>query len=287
MIQDIEPHHLFNEFTPKVPADEDLVFVFSGPKLLADIQEDSCHFPHIRELQTADLNENLIWLFRLDETSCFLLELSQETAEAFCQENSGFSMHSLKEFRGCLPKDEVFAAMTAFHLYDWYRNNRFCGRCGHPTVPDTKQRMLFCPECKNMIFPKIAPAIIVGVIDGDRLLLTKYAGPGHKSYALVAGFTEIGETAEQTVMREVMEETGLKVKNIHYYKTQPWGIASDLLIGYFAELDGDASITLDQNELAMGEWVSQKDLDLPDDDFSMTSQMIAQFALHGRNVLEP
>ena len=63
MIQDIEPHHLFNEFTPKVPADEDLVFVFSGPKLLADIQEDSCHFPHIRELQAADLNENLIWLF--------------------------------------------------------------------------------------------------------------------------------------------------------------------------------------------------------------------------------
>ena len=238
MIQDIEPHHLFNEFTPKVPADEDLVFVFSGPKLLADIQEDSCHFPHIRELQAADLNENLIWLFRLDETSCFLLELSQETAEAFCQENSGFSMHSLKEFRGSLPKEEVFAAMTAFHLYDGYRNNSCCG-------------------------------------------------PGHKSYALVAGFTEIGETAEQTVMREVMEETGLKVKNIHYYKTQPWGIASDLLIGYFAELDGDASITLDQNELAMGEWVSQKDLDLPDDDFSMTSQMIAQFALHGRNVLEP
>ena len=104
MIQDIEPHHLFNEFTPKVPADEDLVFVFSGPKLLADIQEDSCHFPHIRELQAADLNENLIWLFRLDETSCFLLELSQETAEAFCQENSGFSMHSLKEFRAAFPK---------------------------------------------------------------------------------------------------------------------------------------------------------------------------------------
>ena len=75
--------------------------------------------------------------------------------------------------------------------------------------------------CGNMEYPKICPAVIVGVTDGDRLLMSKYAGRAYKNYALIAGFTEIGETVEQTVAREVMEEVGLKVKNIRYYKASP------------------------------------------------------------------
>lgn len=97
-------------------------------------------------------------------------------------------------------------------LYGWYRDNRFCGRCGKPMVHDKKERMVRCMCCNNMVFPKICPAVIIGVTDGDRILLTKYAGRTYKNYALVAGFTEIGETLEQTVEREVMEEVGLHVK---------------------------------------------------------------------------
>ena len=93
------------------------------------------------------------------------------------------------------------------------------------------QRMLQCPCCANMVFPKIAPAVIVGVTHGDKILMTKYAGREYKRYALIAGFTEIGETAEETVKREVMEEVGLTVKNIRYYKSQPWGFDSNLLLG--------------------------------------------------------
>ena len=80
---------------------------------------------------------------------------------------------------------------------------------------------------------KIAPAVMVGVTNGDKILMTNYAGREYKKYARIAGFTEIGETAEQTVEREVMEEVGLHVKNIRYYKSQPWGYDSDLLLGYF------------------------------------------------------
>ena len=184
-------------------------------------------------------------------------------------------------------KHHIFAAMTAFHLYDWYRNNRFCGRCGTPVVPDPshKERMLSCPQCGNTIYPKICPAIIVGVIDGERILLTKYAGRNNPNYALIAGFTEIGETAEETVMREVYEEVGVRVKNLRYYKTQPWGMASDLLIGYYAELDGDPSITLDRNELSTGLWMDRKDIIIEDEDFSLTREMIVRFAKTGRAVL--
>lgn len=77
-----------------------------------------------------------------------------------------------------------------------------------------------------MIFPRINPSVIVAVTHGDYLLLTQYANrPGATRTALIAGFTEFGETAEQTVHREVMEEVGLKIKNLRYYKSQPWGIS--------------------------------------------------------------
>ena len=78
-----------------------------------------------------------------------------------------------------------------------------------------------CACCGNMVYPKIAPAVIVGVIYDNKILMTKYSDREYKKYALIAGFTEIGETAEETVRREVMEEVGLKVKDIVYYKSQP------------------------------------------------------------------
>ena len=90
------------------------------------------------------------------------------------------------------------------------------------------ERMMQCPKCGLMEFPKICPAVIIGVIDGDRILMSKYAGREYKKYALLAGFTEIGETLEETVSREVMEEVGLKVKNITYYKNQPWAFSGEI-----------------------------------------------------------
>ena len=76
-----------------------------------------------------------------------------------------------------------------------------------------------CDHCGNMEFPKICPAVIIGVTDGDKILMSKYAGRAYKKYALLAGFTEIGETIEETVQREVMEEVGLKVKNIRSFSS--------------------------------------------------------------------
>ncbi|MBP5162554.1 MAG: NAD(+) diphosphatase [Spirochaetales bacterium] len=171
---------------------------------------------------------------------------------------------------------EVFAAFTAYHLWRWYEDNRYCGRCGSRLDHDRKERALRCPECNNVIYPRINPAVIVGVIKGDCLLITRYRnGYGHN--ALVAGFTEIGETLEETVAREVMEETGVRVKNIRYYKSQPWGMAQDILAGFFCEADGDARIHLDQNELKYAEWVKRQDIVLQPNNLSLTNEMMMVF----------
>ena len=138
--------------------------------------------------------------------------------------------------------------------------------------------MLSCPHCGNHIYPKICPAIIVGVIDGERILLTKYAGRNNPNYALVAGFTEIGETAEETVMREVMEEVGLKVKNLRYYRSQPWSFSGTLLFGFFCDVDGEDTLTVDHEELSIAQWFERDQIIGQDNNSSLTNEMMMVFA---------
>jgi NADH pyrophosphatase NudC (nudix superfamily) len=174
--------------------------------------------------------------------------------------------------------ETCYAVLTGWHLQNWYQNNRLCGSCGAKTVHDEKERMLRCPTCGNLIFPRINPAIITAVTDGDRLLLSRYAGRGYTSYALLAGYTEIGETIEQTVHREVFEEVGLRVKNLRYYKSQPWGVDGNILMGFFCDLDGDDTISIDETELSHAGWYDRHNLPAQDDGFSLTREMIRVFS---------
>lgn len=129
----------------------------------------------------------------------------------------------------------------------------------------------------NLIYPKIAPAILVAVTHGDKLLMTRYQGRAYKGYALIAGFTEIGETAEDTVRREVMEEVGLRVKDIRYYGSQPWGMDSNLLMGFYARLDGEAEIHMDRQELSQAGRYRRDEISLRPDGYSLTNHMIQAF----------
>ena len=129
-----------------------------------------------------------------------------------------------------------------------------------------------------MIYPKICPAVIVAVINGDKLLVTKYAGRENSpNYALVAGFAEVGESIEDTVRREVFEETGIKVKNLRFYKSQPWSFTDTLLMGFFCELDGSDSITVDYSELSVAKWISRDEIDVSYTDMALTNEMICVF----------
>ena len=270
MLQQIAPRHLDNQYRPQAIGPGAKLCIFRGKEILVSLRDGEVILPEWEQLKDSILRS--VYLFSIDETPYFLVELAPDAALP-----EGFGYDSVRAHRRLHPKYTVYAEMTAWHLYVWYRDNQFCGRCGKPTRHDGKLRMLSCPDCGNSIFPKICPAIIVGVTDGDRILLTKYSGREYKNYALIAGFTEIGETAEETVQREVFEETGVHVKNIRYWATQPWGVDTDLLLGYFADLDGSADITLDREELSLAGWYSRSELDIPADDVSLTNDMIRAF----------
>ena len=280
MLQDLSFGRLYNEYKGLSPQCEDVVICIQDSSILLKRNaDDSLELPRysqvqqwIREDWTSWSDRCVHYIFRLQERNYFLW---MGCAGSCADED--FHYEPARQLRQLRSKEVCFAAMTAWHLYVWYRNNRFCGCCAATTVHDEKERMLRCPSCGNMIFPRISPAVIVAVTDGDRLLLSKYAGRAYTRYALLAGFTEIGETLEQTVEREVMEEVGLRVKNIRYYKSQPWGVDGNVLMGFYCDLDGDDAIHLDQQELSMAQWFPRDGLPAKDDGISLTREMIRIF----------
>lgn len=178
-----------------------------------------------------------------------------------------------------IPDAELrFGAMCALHLARWLLANRFCGRCGAPFVRNGMA--LCCATCGHELYPTIAPAVILGLTYRGRLLVSRYADRPYKGPALVAGYCEVGETVEATCHREALEETGLKIRSLRYFASQPWGLSGSLLLGFFAEVE-DPEVTLADGELAEAVWLAPHELPPPPDaagTLSLTATMIATFA---------
>ena len=117
----------------------------------------------------------------------------------------------------------------------WTDETRHCVRCGARLRPHAELSALVCEDCGKVVFPRIEPCVIVLVRKGDRMLLARHSQRNNDIYACIAGFMETGETAEQAVRRELMEETGIKVKNIQYFGTQSWPFPSQLMLAFTAE----------------------------------------------------
>lgn len=285
MIQDIGPRLYHNEYSPRQALAQDRLFVFYDGRILAGENElGEFDFPKLKDLNQSvgkEQEDLLRYLFSIDDVSYYLymgdLIPRQDQKDLFLLFPAYFQFKPLRLLWRVRPKEECFAAMTARHLDDWYRNNRHCGRCGAAMVHADTVRMMQCPNCNNRVYPRINPAVIVGVRNGNKILMTRYAGRPYKGNALISGFCEIGETVEDTVRREVMEEAGLKVKNIRYYKSQPWGFAGELLMGFYCDVDGSSEIHMDEEELAQAIWVSREDIGEEAANVSLTADMIMNF----------
>ena len=262
MIQDIQPHIYHNEYTPVKPQKTDLVFAYSGKNVF--VKEDHS-FPLVSDYPE---DTALQYLFRIDDTCFFLADTGAvHTVEI-----------PVNDMRRYDPEYLGFAAVTGWQLYNWYNENRYCGVCGKEMKHDEKERAMKCTECGHIVYPKIMPCIIAGVINNKgQIALTRYAHQYKTTYALIAGFCEIGETAEETVKREVKEEIGVDVEDLVYYKCQPWSFSSTLLFGYYCHVKGSDEITLDRNELKEAVWMSPEEIPQNLDPGSLTAEMIMRF----------
>lgn len=287
MIHKIEPHVYHPEFCRRTPTEDDFFFVFEDDRvLLLKDKNEMLTIPTFRQLHKALKSKQTMerffvdreYLFSIDDVGFFRAEITDVSliGEAGLL-LKGITFHSPSVFRTFQPEYLAFAGITACQINRFRLERRYCGRCGHETRPSTTERAMICPECGLIEYPKISPAIITAVTDGDRLLLTKYAGGNYPNWALVAGFVEVGETFKGAVRREVMEEVGLQVGEITYYKSQPWSFSDSAMIGFVAKLKGDDTITLQQSELSTAKWFTRKEIpDLPLS-ISIGQEMIRMF----------
>lgn len=270
MIQDIAPHKYYVEFENKEADSEDILIIFKGNNVLVREEGGRTWFPAVGELNVKSKPE---FLFRIDNTNLFMAEASEN------EEFEGWHFEGQEYFRTAFPMWKAFAGVTAIQIHRWYNDNRFCSRCGSPMKKGKMERSVVCESCGKTVYPGIAPCVIVALTDGNRILLTKY-NPKHSKYArytLIAGYTEVGETFEDTVRREVREEVGLSVKNIRYYKNQPWSFSDTLLMGFFAEVDGSSEIVRDESELSEAVWFERENIPENNSLISLTNEMIEVF----------
>lgn len=272
MIQDIYPHKFDNYYKIDTPKEQDYICVFQNGEILLEKKDEEFIIPTYKHFKNMNISkEKFIYLFKIDDKEFYLLN------DVIVKEFNDLYKKPIRIFRELKENHMSFAIVTAWSLYKWYLSNKYCGTCGHTRKAHTKERALYCEACKSIVYPTISPAVMVGIINDDKILLTKYAQGEYKNYSLVAGFVETGETLEDTVKREVMEEVGLKVKNISYYKSQPWGLSNSIIVGFFAELDGDDTVILDRDELSEASWFKFDEIVLNNSKLSLNNEMINTF----------
>ena len=276
MIQEIYPKVFYPEFRNKKATNKKsfvLHFEYNKVMLIKDALTGEIRLPRFEDLEEDDENiyEKSYYVNAVDDEEFYLVDDMQ------VPEFGGFYMEGMQVLREFSPQYQAFATISASQVYRWMKSRKYCGYCGTVTEKSSTERALICPKCKNIEYPKISPAIIVAIRDGNRLLLTKNAKGTYKFYALVAGFVEVGESLEDAVRREVMEEVGLKVKNIQSYKSQPWSFSDSLMLAFIADLDGDDKITIQEEELSEARWFEREDVPVLPYHISVGHELIQKF----------
>ena len=272
MIHEISSHLFDISFRMSIAHHEsDFLLCYSEKSIWLHSGEKGLAFPTRRNFPDGDLEGNDTFLFTFHGIPCFLKNVVPEPGcSVLCETELGF-------FRTTPQKDLAWAALVGYHLYRWYRQNRFCGRCGLKMEPRADERALHCPACASTVYPSVFPAVIVAVVCNGKILLARGAGFSQGWFSLIAGYTNPGESLEETVIREVKEETGLDVWNIRYYKSQPWPLSSSLMVGFVAEADESQPLQPDTREIAEAAWFTPGNLPDHPSEISIAGEMIEKF----------
>lgn len=231
------------------------LFVFNSSQILIKMSENRPHIP------TGDdfAGTNLTFVFKqylgeLDGYPCYCMEV-----DATFTPPAGMLFRDLRSLLGDIDEDIFLLAGRASQIAHWNRMHKFCGRCGTPTAGLADELAKKCPGCGSVFYPRISPAVIVAIVRGDEILLAHNKTFRQNWYSVIAGFMEPGETFEDCVAREVMEEVGIRVKNIKYFDSQPWPFPDSLMVGFTAEHES-GEISVDGKEIEHAAWYGRDNL---------------------------
>ncbi len=270
---------------PKKRAEAAWWFAFQKDELL--IRQESSHAGIPCLVDFAGLKLPILrqhYIGSLDSRHCYAVEVAEGINPP-----QGMTFEGLRQIYAGIREDLFSVAGRAIQIIDWDRTNQFCARCGIRTRLHATERAKECPQCGLLQFPRIDPAIIVLVERGSEMLLARSRRFSTAMYSVLAGFVEPGETLEEAVVREVEEETGITVKDIRYFGSQPWPFPHSLMIGFTASYAG-GQITLDHENIDAG-WFMGNNLPSLPSNISIARKLIDWFLEktrretdHGRDV---
>jgi len=236
------------------PHPDPLAFVFREGKLL--VRQDDLSLPDARGalprhgLQLEQFHPVGLWQQRYCCTTW---------VDAALQPQAGYAFVPLRALFGSLDDALLGLASRAAQLAEWARTHRFCGHCASPMQLANGERAFKCPACGLVAYPRISPAMMVLIRDGERILLARHVQSPTGRFSALAGFLETGESIEEAIHREVMEEVGLRVKNLRYFGSQSWPFPHSLMIAFTADYAG-GEIAPDASEIAEARWFGPHDV---------------------------
>lgn len=189
-----------------------------------------------------------LYLGRLDGVPLFLAEGQAET------------MLDFRAASAALDAQHVGLLAYAKGMLEWTRRTRFCSACGNALEVRQGGHVRVCPQCAHEVYPRTDPAVMMLVTHRGRLLLAQHKGRASAFWSTLAGFVEPGESLEDAVRRELLEETGLVAQELRYFGSQPWPLPASLMIGFTIEAAGE-TITIDESELSEARWFAREELD--------------------------
>jgi NAD+ diphosphatase len=273
MIHEVFPHSFNNNYIANKNIEEnDFVLHFTGNSMLLKTDSDELKIPQKKDFPVISDKIEKTFLFTLNDVSCFLIHDELKT------DKPNFIYKEIDFFR-TVKQETAWISIVGFQLMNWYSQNKFCGKCGTRTQQKPDERALICPDCNTIVYPKISPAVIVAIICKNKILLARSSNFQVNRYSLISGYVDVGESLEEALRREVKEEVGLDIKNIRYYKSQPWPLSGSMMIGFVAEADENQPIIIDDKEIAEAAWFTKGNLPKHSSNISIAGEMIEKFGL--------
>lgn len=251
-------------------------FAFCVNKMLVKVENGNYSVPYLNNLQEVKITPVRIqYLGLLKGCPCYSAEIASEDNVP-----NGMEFIPLRSLFDLIDMDLFLLAGKAFQIVLWDQSHQFCGRCGSPTEQPPDERAKKCPKCGLIRYPQICPAVITAVLKDNKILLAHAKAFKNNMFSLISGFVEPGETLEECVQRELMEEVGIKVKNIKYFGSQPWPYPNSLMVGFTSEYES-GEITVDGVEIEKADWFELDNLPELPSQVSIARKIIDWYVQNG------